>query len=226
VLPSRQPPRPLPHRRPLSRLSRLLAGLGLLGTGIAVMVLAGLGLGPWDVLHQGLAERTGLAIGTASILVSALVLATWLPLRERPGIGTLANAVLVGVVIDAWLAWVPPPAGTAARVALMLAGTPVLAAGVGLYLSADLGPGPRDGVMTGLVRRGHPTWVVRSGIEATALLAGWLLGGTVGVGTLVSVVTIGPLVHLSLECFGATPPTARAPTATAGRPDEIGCDRP
>jgi uncharacterized membrane protein YczE len=192
-----------PHDRPLARISRLLAGLCLCGSGIAAMVRSRLGLGPWDVLHQGIADRTGLGVGTVVILVGVVVLAMWLPLHERLGVGTVANAVLIGLVVNAWLSWTSPPESLGLRIGLMLIGTPVMAAGVGLYIGAGLGPGPRDGVMTGLARRGRPVWLVRTGIEASALAAGWLLGGTVGIGTIVFVTTIGPLVHLSVDRFGA-----------------------
>jgi uncharacterized membrane protein YczE len=223
VSPPRPQTSPPPHGRSLAhRAGRLVGGLALCGTGIAASVLAGLGLGPWDVLHQGIADRTGIAIGTANILVGVAILATWVPLRERPGVGTVANTVLIGLVINAWLLVVPAPEALAVRIVLMLAGLPVLAAGVGLYISAGMGPGPRDGVMTGLARRGHPVWLVRGAIEASALLTGWLLGGTVGIGTIVSVVGIGPLVHLSVDRFGALTPlpgiAGTADTAVPGEP--------
>jgi uncharacterized membrane protein YczE len=180
------------------RLPRLLLGLSLCGLGIAVMVAAELGLGPWDVLHQGLSNLTGVPIGTTSIAVGAAVLLLWVPLRERPGIGTVLNVVVIGVVIDLALLVLPTPGGLAARIPMMLAGPLLFAVGSGFYLGAGLGSGPRDGVMTGLARRGWPVGVARATIEFTVLVLGWLLGGTVGAGTLVFAVTIGPLVHLCL----------------------------
>jgi uncharacterized membrane protein YczE len=181
-------------------------GLFLCGTGISAMVQARLGLGPWDVLHQGLATRTGAAIGTVGIVVGALLLAVWIPLRVRPGIGTVVNVVVIGLVVNGWLAVAPAPDGMAARVLLLLAGMAVTAVGIGLYLGAGLGTGPRDGVMTGLARLGLPVWLARFAIEASAFGAGWALGGTVGVGTVVFVLAIGPLVHLSVDRFRLDPP--------------------
>lgn len=190
-------------------MPRLLPGLVLCGFGLALMVLGDLGLGPWEVLHQGLSERTGVPIGTVGILVGFLVLLAWLPLRQRAGVGTLCNVVLIGLVVDATLALAPEPAGTAARWACMLAGVVLFGVGSGLYIGAGLGPGPRDGLMTGLAARGHSLRLVRTLIELGALMAGWALGGTVGVGTLVFAFGIGPLVQLFLGRF--TVPTLTAP---------------
>jgi uncharacterized membrane protein YczE len=190
----------VPDRAALrARLPRLLLGLVLCGTGIASMVAAELGLGPWDVLHQGVSGLTGIPIGTVGILVGALVLLLWIPLHERPGLGTVLNVVVIGIVIDVTLLWLTTPASLAGRTALMLAGPVLFAVGSGLYIGAGLGPGPRDGVMTGLARRGWPVGVARGAIEVTVLVLGWLLGGTVGVGTLVFAFGIGPLVHVALR---------------------------
>jgi uncharacterized membrane protein YczE len=180
------------------RMPRLLLGLVLFGVGIACMVRADLGLSPWDVLHQGVARRSALSIGQVSILTSLVVLLLWVPLRERPGIGTLCNAVLIGLVVDATLGLVPPLEAVAPRVGLLLLGPVLVAVGSGFYIGAGLGPGPRDGLMTGLARRGMPIGPVRGGIEVTVFLLGWALGGTVGIGTLVFTAGIGPLVHLFL----------------------------
>lgn len=180
------------------RLPRLLLGLALFGVGIAFMVRADLGLSPWDVLHQGVAARTALTIGTVSILTSLVVLLLWVPLRERPGIGTLCNAVMIGLVVDLTLWLLPPVELLAPRVGLLLMGPVLVAVGSGFYIGAGLGPGPRDGLMTGLARRGMAIGPVRGGIELTVLLLGWTLGGTVGIGTVVFTVGIGPLVHLFL----------------------------
>jgi len=194
---------PLPDRHQARRrLPRLLLGLVLCGAGVAGMVRARLGLGPWDVFHQGLADRTGIAIGTVSILVGFLVLLAWIPLHRGTslalGVGTLSNIVVIGLVIDVILAVSPDPTSTPLRWALMLAGPVLVGVGCGFYVGAGLGPGPRDGVMTGLAGHGVPTWIARTGIELTALLAGWLLGGTVGIGTVWFAVAIGPVVHLAL----------------------------
>ncbi len=189
----------LPDRdRVLTRSAMLLSGLVLYGASSALLVLAGLGLGPWDVLHQGLARSLGGQVGTWSILVGAVVLLAWIPLRQRPGIGTLANVVLVGLTIDATLAVVPAPDGLALRIAVMVAGVVLNGVATGLYIGAGFGPGPRDGLMTGLAARGHSIRVVRTGIELTVLAAGWLLGGSVGVGTVVYALAIGPLAHVFL----------------------------
>lgn len=180
------------------RLAQLLPGLAACGVGLALMVRAHLGLGPWDVLHQGLSERTGLSIGVLVILVGFLVLFGWVPLRQPMGIGTLLNVSLIGLVLDAVAAVVPEPEGLAARWTLLLTGVLLMGLGSGLYIGAGLGPGPRDGLMTGLAARGYSLRLVRTLIELSALIAGWVLGGTVGVGTLVFAFGIGPLVHLFL----------------------------
>ena len=192
------------------RLPRLLFGQTICGLGIASMVTADLGLGPWDVLHQGLARLTGASIGLMSIVTGILVLTAWLPLRERPGLGTLTNVVVIGVVIDVALLWLETPAGLLPRTLMMLAGPLLFGVGSGFYLGAGLGSGPRDGVMTGLARRGWPVGVARTTIEVTVLAVGWLLGGTVGVGTLVFALGIGPLVHVSLPRLTIPP---REPSA-------------
>ncbi len=169
------------------------------GTGLALMVLADLGLGPWEVLHQGLSVRTGVPIGRAGILVGFVVLASWLPLRLPPGIGTVCNVVIIGLVIDTVLALVHPPSALVVRVAVMLAGVGLVGAGSGLYIGAGLGAGPRDGLMTGLAGRGVGSIrSVRTVIELSALAGGWALGGNVGVGTVVFALGIGPLVQHAL----------------------------
>ena len=166
--------------------------------GLALMVLADLGLGPWEALHQGLSERSGVPIGTVGILVGFAVLAAWVPLRQRPGVGTLCNVVLIGLVIDAVLAVAPEPEALVVRVTCLVAGIVAMGIGSGLYIGAGLGPGPRDGLMTGIAARGHSLRLVRTLIELTALAAGWALGGTVGVGTLAFALGIGPLVQAAL----------------------------
>ena len=180
------------------RLPRLFLGLVLCGLGIASMVAADLGLGPWDVLHQGLSRLSGIPIGTTGIIVGLVVLGLWFPLRERPGLGTVLNVIVIGVVIDLTLLVLVTPAALSVRWVMMLAGPVLFAVGSGFYIGAGLGPGPRDGVMTGLARRGVPVGLARAAIELTVLLAGWLLGGTVGAGTLAFALGIGPLVHVFL----------------------------
>lgn len=196
------------------RLPRLLLGLTLCGWGIAVMVAAELGLGPWDVLHQGVSNLTGIPIGTVSIGVGAGVLLLWIPLRERPGLGTLLNVVVIGVVIDLTLLVLSTPSSLTARLMMMLSGPVLFAIGSGFYLGADLGSGPRDGVMTGLARRGWPVGVARATIEVTVLCLGWLLGGTAGLGTLVFAVSIGPLVHVCLPRLALREPAPDGPPPT------------
>lgn len=188
------------------RLPRLLPGLVICGVGLALMVLADLGLGPWEALHQGLSERTGVPIGTVGILVGFVVLAGWVPLRQRLGVGTLCNVVLIGLVIDAVLAVAPRPEGLAARSACLVGGIAGMAIGSGLYIGAGLGPGPRDGLMTGLAARGHSVRRARTVVEVTALAAGWALGGTVGVGTLAFALAIGPLVQACLARLSVPAP--------------------
>ncbi len=187
------------HRGELGRrLPRLLFGLILCGLGIAAMVAADLGLGPWDVLHQGLSRLSGIPIGTVGILVGLGVLGLWLPLHERPGLGTVLNVIIIGVVIDVTLLFLTTPQAWWLRVVMMLAGPVLFAVGSGFYIGAGLGAGPRDGVMTGLARLGVPVGIARAAIELTVLVAGWVLGGTVGAGTVVFALGIGPLVHLFL----------------------------
>jgi uncharacterized membrane protein YczE len=187
------------------RVPRLVLGLVICGTGIAFQVQGDLGLGPWDVLHQGVADLTGIPIGTVSILVGVVVLLGWLPLHEKPGIGTVLNVLLIGATIDVWLLFLPQPDPLWLRLAFMALGPIGFGIGSGFYIGAGLGPGPRDGLMTGIAARGHPVHVVRTGIELGALALGWLLGGTVGLGTVVFAVTIGPIVHHTLPWLGLPP---------------------
>ena len=180
-------------------MPRLIAGLVLCGLGIAFMVAADLGLAPWSVLDQGISDRSGIPIGTVSIIVGALVLLAWLPLRERPGLGTVLNVLLIGTTIDLALLVLDTPDAMAARLGYLAFGIFLWGPGTGLYIGAGLGPGPRDGLMTGLAARGVGSIrLVRTGIELTALAAGWFLGGSVGLGTLAFAVTIGPNVQFFL----------------------------
>jgi uncharacterized membrane protein YczE len=192
--------------RAIRRGTQLLIGLWLYGMSGAMQVQAGLGLDPWDVLHQGLARHTGLAIGTMVIVVGAAVLLLWIPLRQKPGIGTVANALLVGIAMNVTLDWLPAPSALAARIPLLAGGIVLCGIATGLYIGTNLGPGPRDGLMTGLARRtGRSIRLVRTGIELTVLLVGFLLGGSVGVGTVAFAVAIGPLTQLFLKLFAARP---------------------
>jgi uncharacterized membrane protein YczE len=184
-----------------SRLAQLYAGLVCFGVGLVLMLQAELGLGPWDVLHQGISQRLGVPIGWVVIGVGAVVMLAWIPMGERPGIGTASNVVLVGLVVDAALHLIAAPGEFAARLAFLAAGIVCTAVGAGLYVGAGLGPGPRDGLMTGLVRRGWPVGVARTVIEVAALAAGAALGGSVGIGTLAFAAAVGPLVHLTLPAF-------------------------
>jgi uncharacterized membrane protein YczE len=204
-------------RRLPRRLVQLFLGLALYGVSIAVLVLADLGLMPWDVLHQGLARLVGWSLGTVIIVVGVLVLLAWIPLRERPGVGTVANVVVVGLVADAVLAVVDPPSSLAARIALAAGGILVNAVATAAYVGVQLGAGPRDGLMTGLVRRtGRSVGVVRTSIEVAVVVSGWLLGGTVGVVTVVYALAIGPLVQPLLPRLTVLPGRPDGPPATTG----------
>ncbi len=164
-------------------------------------MLAGLGLDPWDVLHQGLSRTVGLQVGTWSILVGAVVLLGWLPLRQRPGLGTVSNVVVVGLVINATLAALPVPHGLGLRAAVLVAGVLLNGIATGAYIGAGLGPGPRDGLSTGIAARGVPMRRVRTVVEFSVLVAGWLLGGSVGVGTLLYAFAIGPITHVTIPAL-------------------------
>ncbi len=186
------------------RLPTLIVGLVLFGFGIAMMVEAGLGLGPWEALHQVIARLTGIEIGTVSILLGIPILALWWPLGERPGIGTVINVLLIGSSTNVGIALLPTPdeGALAVRLALMAGGVVVIAIGSGIYLATNLGPGPRDGLMTGVHRRfGWSIRRARTAVELTVLAIGWALGGTVGLGTVVFALGIGPLVQIALRAF-------------------------
>jgi uncharacterized membrane protein YczE len=189
------------------RLVQLYAGLVLYGVSSSLLVLAGLGLDPWDVFHQGLARNTPLAIGTWAILVGVAVLLLWIPLRQRPGIGTLSNVVLVGGTMDVVLGHVHAPHALGIRILCLVSGVFLNGIATGAYIGAGLGPGPRDGLMTGLAARGHSIRIVRTGIELAVLVTGWLLGGTVGVGTVLYALSIGPLAHVFIPLFARGRPT-------------------
>ena len=177
-------------------------GLVLFGVGIGGMAEAGMGLGPWEVFHQGIARLTGLQLGTVSILVGIPVLAAWYPLGERPGVGTVLNIAVIGTATNVAMGIIPAAEGLAQQVAMMLAGVATIAVGSGLYLASDLGPGPRDGLMTGLhLRFGWSIRRARTGIELGVLALGFLLGGTIGIGTIVFALGIGPAVQVALRVF-------------------------
>ncbi|HEV3452468.1 MAG TPA: hypothetical protein VG869_14880 [Acidimicrobiia bacterium] len=185
-------PTPAELRR---RLPRLLAGIVVLAAGIALLLQARLGVSAYDVLHQGLARVTGLSFGTVVVLLGLAILVAWIPIGQRFGIGTVVNTVTVGFVVDAYVGLLPAPGSLALRWPMLLGGIVVTAFGMGLYIGAGLGPGPRDGLMTGLAARGHPLWAVRTALELSALVSGWALGGDVGVGTVLFALAIGPLGH-------------------------------
>lgn len=176
-------------------MARLSLGLVGFGVSLALMVRAHLGLGPWDVLHQGIARHLGVQLGWVTIGVSGLVLLAWIPLRQRPGIGTVSNVIVVGLAVNGALDVLPVPGSLASRAAWLTTGILLNASATALYIGAGLGPGPRDGLMTGFARRGHSIRVVRTVIELTVLTAGFVLGGTVGIGTLAYALAIGPLTH-------------------------------
>jgi uncharacterized membrane protein YczE len=206
------------------RLLQLLGGLLLYGVSDSFLVLGGLGLDPWDVFQQGLSHHSSIPIGTWSILVGIAVLGLWIPLRQRPGVGTLLNAILIGATMDVILGAVPPPHATWLRWTLMAAGVGLNGIATGAYIGAGLGPGPRDGLMTGLAARGYSLRLVRTGIEVTVLIAGWLLGGTVGVGTLAYALSIGPLAHVFIPRFTVASQLSRVevPSPAVGEPTRRG----
>jgi len=184
------------------RLAQLYIGLPLYGLSAGLLVRSRLGLDPWDVLHQGIARHTGIKIGTVLIIVGAVVLLGWIPLRQRPGLGTLSNLVLIGVALNLSLSYIPGEAPLAVRVAEMFGGIGLCGVATGMYIGANFGPGPRDGLMTGLARRtGRSIRFTRTAIELTVLTSGWLLGGKVGVGTVLFALLIGPLAQGLLPLF-------------------------
>jgi uncharacterized membrane protein YczE len=216
----------LSGRRLTRRLVQLYVGLALYGASMALIIRSTLGNMPWDVLHQGLAGRLGWTIGVVSIAVGALVLLAWIPLRQRPGLGTVSNVVVIGVAVDATLALTPAPDGLVLRVVLLVAGVLLNAVATAAYIGVHLGPGPRDGLMTGLVRRtGGSVRLVRTSIEVAVVITGWLLGGTLGVGTVLYALAIGPLVQILLPrlSVGVPPVTpASPPTRPAAVPPPPG----
>jgi uncharacterized membrane protein YczE len=184
------------------RLVQLYVGLVLYGLSMALMVRSSLGVMPWDVLHQGLARQLGWSLGLVTVVVGAVVLLGWIPLREKPGIGTISNIVVIGLAVDAALALLTAPTGLPAQLALAAGGIVLNGVATAAYIGVRLGPGPRDGLMTGLVRRtGGSVRVVRTAIEVAVVGTGWVLGGTLGAVTLLYAVAIGPIVHALLPRF-------------------------
>lgn len=200
------------------RLTLLFSGLVLFGFGLALLILADVGVPPWDVFHTGVADATGWSLGTVIVATSFVVLLLWIPLRERPGVGTVANAVLVGVTVDVAGRLLPgTPDSMALRIALVAIGIVINGIATGMYIGARLGPGPRDGLMTGIARRRWTVRTVRTAIELTVLAAGIALGGSVGVATIVFAVAIGPIAHVTIPYFTrlTTRVPARKPRASA-----------
>ena len=198
------------------RIAQLLVGLFLYGIAIAMMVRAGIGVAPWDVLTQGLVKQTGLTFGVITVIVGAIVLLLWIPIRQKPGVGTVLNILLIGPAADLGLAFIPQQHEPVLQALLFAAGLALLAVATGLYVGARLGPGPRDGLMTGIhARFGWKIWIVRTGIEVTVLAIGWLLGGQVGIGTLAFALLIGPMVGVTLPFFRVPEAPARPTTPTS-----------
>lgn len=194
-----------PADRAVERLIRCVIGLVIFGVGVAMLIDADLGPAPWDVFHTGVSELTGASVGVVMILTGVALLALWIPLRERIGIGTVLNAVLIGATVDVVLPLIPDDLPLVARGALVVGGVVVVAIGSGLYIGAGVGPGPRDGLMTGLGKRGIPLGVARTGIELTVMVIGVALGGTIGVGTAVFAFGIGPAVQVAMPRLSMDP---------------------
>lgn len=202
---------PVGGERLTRRFVQLIVGLVLFGAGIGLMLQSGLGVPPWDVLHQGLARQFGLTVGLWSIMVSVVVLLLWLPLRERYGLGTLLNAVIIGLVLDGTSLLVPEADTTLIAWVMLVAGVVIVGIASGLYIGANLGPGPRDGLMTGIAKRGPSIRLTRAVLEIGVLTLGWVLGGTFGIGTIVFAIAIGPLVQYFLPRWQVSPePMAEA----------------
>ncbi len=186
-----------------STLTILVGGLWIFGTGEALLVIADLGVSPWTVFAQGLNVKTGLNIGLTTFIISIFVLLAWIPLRERPGLGTIANAIVIAAALEVMSTILPHPTNRFVQFLVVIAGIACVGIGSGLYLTTNLGPGPRDGMMTGIhFKTGWPVARVRLGIEVGALTIGWFLGGTVGIGTVLFAVLVGPFVAYALKAVG------------------------
>jgi uncharacterized membrane protein YczE len=207
--------RRMPARLP-RRLFQLYVGLVVYGVSMALMVRSELGNMPWDVLHQGLARQLGWSFGSVVVVVGVAVLLAWIPLRERPGLGTVSNIFVIAVAVDAALAVIRTPPGLPARLALAVTGIALNGVATAAYIGVQMGPGPRDGLMTGLVRRtGGSVRVIRTAIEVAVVAVGWLLGGTLGVVTVLYALGIGPLAHALLPRFTVAPPKPSEPMSPA-----------
>jgi uncharacterized membrane protein YczE len=201
-------------------------GLAIFGAGVALIIESRLGASPWDVFHQGVSRRTGISVGNVIVIVGLLLLVLWIPLRQRPGVGTILNAVEIGLTADLFIAVLPQPAAIVVRWMFLAAGLVAIGLGSGLYIGAGLGTGPRDGIMMGLAKRGVSVRVARTIIEATAVLVGWLLGGRVGLGTVAVVLCIGPLVQFFLPMFRMPPRAGDQLTVTGIRSSSIARNAP
>ena len=207
----------------IRRVLHLVIGLPLYGAGVALTVEAGLGVDPWTVLAQGISLHTGIGIGWVTNIVGLLVMLLWIPLRQRPGFGTLANILVVGTAMQGVLSVVPPVSHLGLRILVLAAGILLVAVASGIYLGARLGPGPRDGLMTGIRSRwGWPIWLARGTVELTVLAIGWLLGGNVGIGTLAFALLIGPLVHVMIPAFAIRPLPGRKREPRQSDRDSLG----
>ncbi len=210
------------------RLVNLYSGLVLFGASMAMLVEARLGLMPWDVLHQGISRHTGWSLGTTVIVVGFVVLLLWIPLRERPGFGTLSNVVVIGLALDAFVHLLPAPSGLAARIALVVGGIVLNAFATLLYLNARMGSGPRDGILTGLLRllrhRRVPAGALKVAIEVAVVAVGWLLGGTVGIATVAFALGVGPMIQLLSAVFPVLALTEREPAQKHESLSGIGSD--
>jgi uncharacterized membrane protein YczE len=188
-------------RELMRRLPPLLLGIALISVGTSLSVRAHLGVAPWDVFHQGVSKHTGLSLGWVIVVVGFVVLLAWIPLRQRLGIGTIINTVLVGTLVKVFLPHVGAPDQMVLRIPMLLGAIVAFGVGGGLYIGTALGPGPRDGLMTAITARGHRLWIVRTVLELSALASGWLLGGNVGVGTALIAFSLGPTTHFAIRRF-------------------------
>ena len=199
------------------RITQLAVGLVFYGVGVAVVVVAGLGVDPWTVLAEGLALRTGIGLGWITNIIGLAVLALWIPLHQKPGVGTVANIFVVGTALQLALPLIPAPQNLLQSIVMLLAGVALVGVAGGLYIGARFGPGPRDGLMTGISARWRwPLWLARTVVEVTVLAIGWTLGGTVGVGTVVYALAIGPVSHAALRVFDTRRPGPGAVGTTNG----------
>jgi len=191
------------------RLVRCIFGLALFGIGISLQMNANIGAPPWDVFHQGVAKQTEISVGKIIVMTGFILLLLWIPLKQKPGLGTILNALEIGLVADLALAIIPEPKNIFVRVMMASLGIVIVAIGTGFYIGSALGPGPRDGLMTGLAKRGIPIRIGRTAIEVTVLVVGLLLGGQVGVATFAFALGVGPLVHFFLPRLAINSGNAR-----------------